>query len=117
MRCVACNFWQVMEELQREREDYLLCQADNLAIQMAKIIFQKAERWTKVLETSKAMVTLQSQLIQQLRDRKISELQDLVQSIHSHSLVGCCLENNLLYYCILFKPMGMFKLHLSRKRA
>ncbi|KAM4741101.1 limbin-like [Anableps anableps] len=77
---------KVMEEMQRERKDYLLCQADNLAMQMAIIVFQKAERWTKVMETSKAMVTLQSQLIQQLRERKISELQDMAQSIHSHCL-------------------------------
>ncbi|XP_007554287.1 limbin [Poecilia formosa] len=77
---------KVMEEMQREREDYLLCQADNLAMQMATIVFQKAERWTRVLETSKAMVTLQSQLIQQLRERNISELQDVAQSIHSHCL-------------------------------
>uniref|UniRef100_A0A3B5MJ14 EvC ciliary complex subunit 2 n=1 Tax=Xiphophorus couchianus TaxID=32473 RepID=A0A3B5MJ14_9TELE len=77
---------KVMEEMQRERDDYLLCQADNLAMQMATVIFQKAERWAKVLETSKAMVTLQSQLIQQLRERNVSELQDMAQSIHSHCL-------------------------------
>ncbi|XP_015249860.1 PREDICTED: limbin [Cyprinodon variegatus] len=76
----------VMEEMQRERKVYLLCQADSLAMQMATIIFQKAERWTKVLETSKAMVTLQSLLIQQLTERKIPDLQDMAPSIHSHCL-------------------------------
>ncbi|XP_012726173.2 limbin [Fundulus heteroclitus] len=76
----------VKEEMQRERKDYLLCQADNLAMQMATIIFQKAERWTKVFETSKAMVTLQSLLIQELREGNTSELQDMAQTIDSHCL-------------------------------
>ncbi|XP_045932132.1 limbin-like isoform X2 [Micropterus dolomieu] len=77
---------KVMEEMQREREDDLLSQADSLAMQMATIHYQKAERRTKVLETSRAMLTLHSLLIQQLRERKSLERQDMAQSIQSHCL-------------------------------
>ncbi|XP_070759027.1 limbin-like [Enoplosus armatus] len=77
---------KVMEEMRREREDDLLSQADSLAMQMATIHYQKAERRTKVLETSRAMLTLHSLLIQQLRERKILERQDMAQSIQSHCL-------------------------------
>ncbi|XP_017278421.1 limbin [Kryptolebias marmoratus] len=75
---------KVMEEMQREREDYLRSQADGLAMQVAKISYQKAERWSKVIETSRAMVTLQSLLIQQLRDRKKTEKHEMSQSILKH---------------------------------
>ncbi|XP_073323560.1 limbin-like [Pagrus major] len=77
---------KVMEEMQREREDDLRSQADNLAMQMATIHYQKADRRTKVLETSRAMLTLHSLLIQQLRERKSLERQDMAQSIQSHCL-------------------------------
>ncbi|XP_040891009.1 limbin-like isoform X2 [Toxotes jaculatrix] len=77
---------KVLEEMQREREDDLRSQADSLAIQMATIHYQKAERRTKVLETSRAMLTLHSLLIQQLRERKNLEKQDMAQSIQSHCL-------------------------------
>ncbi|XP_041809196.1 limbin-like [Chelmon rostratus] len=77
---------KVMEEMQLEREDDLRSQADSLAMQMATIHYQKAERRTKVLETSRAMLTLHSLLIQQLRERKSLERQDMAQSIQSHCL-------------------------------
>ena len=77
-----------MEEMQREREENLHSQADNLAMQMATIHYQKADKRTKVLETSRAMLTLHSLLIQQLRERKSLERQDMAQSIQSHCLVG-----------------------------
>ncbi|KAM9759636.1 limbin-like [Menidia menidia] len=77
---------EVLEEMQREREDDLRSQADSLAIQMAAIQYQKAEKWSKVLETSKAMLTLQSLLVQQLREREKLEEQDMTLSIHSHCL-------------------------------
>lgn len=73
--------------MRREREDELLSQADSLAMQMATLHYQKAERWTKVLETSKAILTLQSHLIDELRERKSLERQDMAQSIQSHCLV------------------------------
>ncbi len=82
------QFWQVMEEMQREREDDLRSQADSLAMQMATIHYQKAERRTKVLETFRAMLTLHALLIQQLRERKSLESQDMSQSIQSYCLVG-----------------------------
>ncbi|XP_018533140.1 LOW QUALITY PROTEIN: limbin [Lates calcarifer] len=77
---------KVLEEMQREREDDLRSQADSLAIQMATIHYLKAERRTKVLETSRAMFTLHSLLIQQLRERKSLDRQDMAQSIQSHCL-------------------------------
>lgn len=77
-----------MEEMCRDREDDLRSQGDSLAMQMATIHYQKAERRTKVLETSRAMLTLHSLLIQQLRERKSLERQDMAQSIQNHCLVG-----------------------------
>uniref|UniRef100_A0A3P8RZM6 EvC ciliary complex subunit 2 n=1 Tax=Amphiprion percula TaxID=161767 RepID=A0A3P8RZM6_AMPPE len=77
---------KVLEEMQRERENDLRCQADGLAMQMATIHYQKAERRSKVLETSRTMVTLHGLLIQQLRERKNLERQDMAQSIQSHCL-------------------------------
>ena len=81
-------FWQVMEEMRREREDGLRSQGDSLAMQMATIHYQKAERRTKVLQTCGAMLTLHSLLILQLRERKSLERQDVAQSIQNHCLVG-----------------------------
>ncbi|XP_075952025.1 limbin-like [Anarhichas minor] len=77
---------KVMEEMRREREDDLRSQGDSLAMQMATIHYQKAERRTKVLETSRAMLALHSLLIQQLRERKSLKRQDMAQSIHNHCL-------------------------------
>ncbi|XP_035008861.1 limbin isoform X1 [Hippoglossus stenolepis] len=77
---------KVLEEMQREREKELRSQADNLTIQMAAIHFLKAERRTKVLETCRAMLTLHGLLIQQLRERKSLESQDMAQSIQSHCM-------------------------------
>ncbi|XP_031132650.2 limbin [Sander lucioperca] len=77
---------KVMEEMRREREDDLRSQGDSLAMQMATIHYQKAERRTKVLETCGAMLTLHSLLILQLRERKSLERQDMAQSIQNHCL-------------------------------
>ncbi|TDH14112.1 hypothetical protein EPR50_G00042300 [Perca flavescens] len=77
---------KVMEEMRREREDGLRSQGDSLAMQMATIHYQKAERRTKVLETCGAMLTLHSLLILQLRERKSLERQDVAQSIQNHCL-------------------------------
>lgn len=74
--------------MQREREDDLHSQADSLAMQMATLHYQKGERRTKVLETSRAILTLHSLLIQELRERKSLDRQDMAQSIQSHCLVG-----------------------------
>ncbi|XP_028262741.1 limbin-like isoform X2 [Parambassis ranga] len=77
---------KVLEEMQREREDDLRSQADSLAVQMATIHYQKAERWIKVLETSRSLLTMHSLLIQQLRERKTLERQDMAHSIQHHCL-------------------------------
>ncbi|XP_026204881.1 limbin isoform X2 [Anabas testudineus] len=77
---------KVLEEMREERENDLCSQANNLAIQMAAIHYQKAERRSKVLETSRAMVTLHSMLIQLLRERKGLERQEMAQSIQSYCL-------------------------------
>ncbi|KAM8914254.1 limbin-like isoform 2-T2 [Spinachia spinachia] len=74
----------VMEEMRTERESDLRSQGDSLAMQMAAIHYQKAERRTKVLETSRAMLALHSLLIQQLRERKSLESQDVAQSVQNH---------------------------------
>lgn len=76
--------------MQKERENDLCSQGDSLAVQMAAIHYQKAERRTKVLETSRAMLTLHSLLIQLLKERKSLERQDIAQCIQSHCLVGTC---------------------------
>ncbi|XP_029006581.1 limbin-like isoform X2 [Betta splendens] len=75
---------KVLEEMRKEREDDLRSQANNVAMQMAAIHYQKAERRCKVLETSRAMVTLHSMLIQLLREKKNLETQDMAQSIQSY---------------------------------
>ncbi|XP_029908434.1 limbin [Myripristis murdjan] len=75
---------KVLDEMLRGREGELRSQADSLAMQMATIHYQKAERRTKVLETSRAMLTLHSLLTQQLREGKSLERQDMAQSIQSH---------------------------------
>ncbi|XP_056130354.1 limbin-like [Lampris incognitus] len=77
---------KVLEEMERERGHELCSQADGLAMQMAAIHYQKAERRAKVLETSKAMLTLHNLLTQQLRDGKSLEGQDMAQCIQSHCL-------------------------------
>ncbi|XP_034725088.1 limbin-like [Etheostoma cragini] len=77
---------KVVEEMRREREDDLRSRGENLAMQMATIHYQKAERRTKVLETCGAMLTLHSLLITQLRERKSLERQDMAQSIRNHCL-------------------------------
>lgn len=82
---VSC---QVKEEMQREREDDLRSRANSLAMQMAALHYQKAERKTKVLETSRATLALYSLLIQSLRDRKSLDRQHMAQCIQNHCLVG-----------------------------
>lgn len=84
-RSLSC---QVKEEMQREREDDLRSRANSLAMQMAALHYQKAERTTKVLETSRATLTLSSLLIQNLRERKSLDRQNLAQCIQNHCLVG-----------------------------
>ncbi|XP_046882400.1 limbin-like isoform X2 [Hypomesus transpacificus] len=76
----------ILEEMRIEREEELLTQADSLAIQMAKLQYQKAERKTKVLETSRAMLTLQSLLIEELRARRSLGGVEMLQNIQSHYL-------------------------------
>ncbi|KAG7271131.1 hypothetical protein CRUP_020008, partial [Coryphaenoides rupestris] len=80
----GCVMDKVREEMERERASGLRTQADELAMQMAAIHYQKAEKRTRVLETSRAMLTLQSQLSRQLRERRSLEEGDMAQSIHNH---------------------------------
>lgn len=79
---------QVKEEMQREREDDLRSGADNLAMQVAALHYQKAERTTKVLETARAALTLHGLLIQNLSERKSLDRQNMAQCIQNHCLVG-----------------------------
>lgn len=75
---------KVLEEMQKEREDYLLFHADRLASEMASMHYQKAERRTKTLEMSRAMLSLHNLLIEQLKQRKPTERQNIAESIQSH---------------------------------
>lgn len=81
-------FVQVVEEMQREREDELLSRADSLAMQLASLHYQKAERRTRVLETSRAILALQALLMEELRERKSLKRQDMAHIIQGHCLVG-----------------------------
>lgn len=74
--------------MRRERQEELLSRADGLATQMASLHYQKAERRTRVLETSQAVLTLHGLLVEELRERKTLKRQDLAHIIGSHCLVG-----------------------------
>ncbi|XP_077429934.1 limbin-like isoform X2 [Vanacampus margaritifer] len=81
-----CVINKVEEEMREERENYLRSQADSLAVQMAAVHYQKAERRSKVLETSRALHTLHSLLIHHLRETKSLARQEMAQSIQRHCL-------------------------------
>ncbi|KAM7401826.1 hypothetical protein PAMP_017104 [Pampus punctatissimus] len=108
---------KVMEEMGRERENDLRSQADSLAMQMATIHYQKAERRTKVLETSRAMLTLHSLLIHQLRERKSLERQDVAQTIQSHCLGLDEAEQQLQKERSDFDSLEMSPLRLEANQA
>uniref|UniRef100_H3D093 EvC ciliary complex subunit 2 n=1 Tax=Tetraodon nigroviridis TaxID=99883 RepID=H3D093_TETNG len=84
MESVAMN--KVKEEMQREREDDLRSGVDSVAMQMAALHYQKAERNTKVLETTRAALTLHGLLIQNLSERKNPDRQNMAQCIQNHCL-------------------------------
>ncbi|XP_057702880.1 limbin-like [Corythoichthys intestinalis] len=77
---------KVEEEMREEREEYLRAQADSLAVQMAAVHYRKAERRTKALETSRALLTLQSLLIHHLQETKSLTKQEMASSIQRHFL-------------------------------
>lgn len=77
-----------MEEMRREREDELISQANSLATQMASLHYQKAEKSTRILETSQAVLTLQGFLMEELRQRKTLKRPDMANIIGSHVQVG-----------------------------
>lgn len=89
--------------MRKEREDYLCSQANSLAMQMAAIHYQKAERRAKVLETSRATVTLHSMLIQLLRERNGLERQEMAQSIQSVCLVGTAWLMSCTFYLVVVR--------------
>jgi IS4 transposase len=70
------------------RESELRNQADGLAVQMAALHYQKAERRTRVLETSRALLTIQSLLTEELRASRSLGAAPIAQSIQNHCLVG-----------------------------
>lgn len=74
--------------MQRERDEDLRSGAGSLAMQMAALHYQKAERKTRVLETSKATLTLHGTLIQNLSERKSLDRKAMAQSLQDHCLVG-----------------------------
>lgn len=74
--------------MQREREEDLRSGAEGLATQMAALHYQKAERKSRVLETSRATLTLQGALIQNLSERKGLDRTAMARSLQDHCLVG-----------------------------
>lgn len=74
--------------MQRERDEDLRSGADSLAMQMAALHYQKAERKTKVLETSRATLTLHALLIQNLSERNSLDRNHMAQCLQDHCLVG-----------------------------
>ncbi|CAB1354190.1 unnamed protein product [Coregonus sp. 'balchen'] len=77
---------KVLEEMRSERESELQNQADGLAVQMAALHYQKAERRTRVLETSRALLTVQSLLTEELRASRSLGAAPIAQSIQNHCL-------------------------------
>lgn len=74
--------------MQRERDEDLRSGAGGLATQMAALHYQKAERKSRVLETSRATLTLQGTLIQNLSQRRSLDRTAMAQSLQDHCLVG-----------------------------
>uniref|UniRef100_A0A4W5N1I5 EvC ciliary complex subunit 2 n=1 Tax=Hucho hucho TaxID=62062 RepID=A0A4W5N1I5_9TELE len=77
---------KVLEEMRSVRESELRNQADGLAVQMAALHYQKAERRTRVLETSRALLTIQSLLTEELRASRSLVAAPIAQSIQNHRL-------------------------------
>uniref|UniRef100_A0A8C7V4V2 EvC ciliary complex subunit 2 n=1 Tax=Oncorhynchus mykiss TaxID=8022 RepID=A0A8C7V4V2_ONCMY len=77
---------KVLEEMRSVRESELRNQADGLAVQMAALHYQKAERRTRVLETSRALLTIQSLLTEELRASRSLGAAPIAQSIQNHCL-------------------------------
>lgn len=100
-------FVQVVEEMQGEREDELLSRADSLAMQLASLHYQKAERRTRVLETSRAVLALQGLLMEELRERKSLKRQDMAHIIQSRCLVGGdSLVNSVSCFMFLLRTLN-----------
>ncbi|KAJ7999661.1 hypothetical protein DPEC_G00196720 [Dallia pectoralis] len=77
---------KVLEEMLGEREAELQSQMDGLAVQMATLHYQKAETRTSVLETSRALLTVQSLITEELRAGRSLASVPLAQSIQNHCL-------------------------------
>lgn len=73
--------------MQRQREEELRSGAASLAMQMAALHYQNAERKTKVLESSRATLTLHGVLIQNLSERRSLDREAMAQSLQDHCLV------------------------------
>lgn len=113
-----------MEEMRTEREDELLSRADSLATQMASLHYQKAERRTRVLETSQAVLTLHGLLMEELRESKSLKRQDMAHIIGGHCSVGgaatpspsCTSRENLEHSVTLHSCSRPWKKQKSRFR-
>ncbi|XP_045079741.1 limbin isoform X2 [Coregonus clupeaformis] len=77
---------KVLEEMRSEREVELQHQADGLAVQMAALHYQKVERRTRVLESSRALLSIQSLLTEELRASRSLGAAPIAQSIQNHCL-------------------------------
>lgn len=74
--------------MRRQRDEELRSGAAGLATQMAALHYQKAERKSRLLETSRATITLQGALIHNLSQRRSLDRTALARSLQDHCLVG-----------------------------
>ncbi|XP_053723591.1 limbin-like [Synchiropus splendidus] len=75
---------EIMLDMGREREEALRSQTVSLAIQMAAIVYQKAQRRARAVATSSAVLTLIRLLIHQLRERKSLDTPEVAKGIERH---------------------------------
>ncbi|XP_066576140.1 limbin isoform X2 [Amia ocellicauda] len=76
---------KVLVEMRYEREDLLKAQEDRLAVHIASLQFQKAERRAKTLEAYSAILNLQTVLVEELRISGAMASPEIAQAIQNHS--------------------------------
>ncbi|XP_041132335.1 limbin-like isoform X3 [Polyodon spathula] len=76
---------KVLVEMLHERAHHLKAQEDRLAVHMAALQFQKAEKRVRALEAYAAIVSLQTLLVEELRMSGSMTGSETVQMIQKHS--------------------------------
>ncbi|XP_028809460.1 limbin-like isoform X2 [Denticeps clupeoides] len=77
---------KVLEEVEWEREEVLLAQEEGLAVQLAALQYDRAEKRTRVLETHAVLLRLQTMLVEEMRNRGMQGAAEMEESIRNHSL-------------------------------